>query len=217
MSEERTSVRQGSRAPLRGTRILLARHGQTEWNAIRRFQGSSDVGLSALGRWQAEALARAMRDRHLVAVYSSPLRRAVETAAPAVTGRPVALSIVPELTELGLGEWEGRTVDEVCALTGDPYRRWLAAPLDCAPPGSESLLSVCERVQAAIERIRFAHGPEPDGDVLIVAHGGVISIYACHLLGLSLNALWRLRVDNASITTVAPPRVISLNDTSHLT
>jgi broad specificity phosphatase PhoE len=198
-------------------RILLARHGQTEWNAIRRFQGTSDVGLSVLGRRQAGALARAVRDRRLVAVYSSPLRRAVETAEPVVAGRPMALSVVPELTELGLGDWEGRTVDEVRALDGDPYRRWLAAPLDCAPPGSESLLGVLHRVAAAIERIRLAHAGEPDGDVLIVAHGGVISTYTCHLLGLSLNALWRLRVDNASITTVAPPRVVSLNDTSHLT
>jgi alpha-ribazole phosphatase/probable phosphoglycerate mutase len=198
-------------------RILLARHGQSEWNAIRRFQGSSDVGLSALGRRQAEALACAVRARQLVAVYSSPLRRAVETAAPAVAGGALELTIVPELAELGLGDWEGRTVDEVQALEGDPYRRWLAAPLDCAPPGSESLLGVCDRVQAAIERIRLAHAREQEGDVLVVAHGGVISTYACHLLGLSLNALWRLRVDNASITTVAPPRVISLNDTSHLT
>jgi broad specificity phosphatase PhoE len=197
-------------------RILLARHGQTEWNAIRRFQGSSDVGLSALGRRQAEALARAVRDRPLLAVYSSPLRRAVETAEHAVAGSALRLTVVPELIELGLGDWEGRTVDEVRALEGDPYRRWLAAPLDCAPPGSESLLGVCDRVRAAIDRIRLAHAPERDGEVLIVAHGGVISIYACHLLGLSLNALWRLRVDNASITTVAPPRVISLNDTSHL-
>jgi broad specificity phosphatase PhoE len=129
-------------------------------------------------------------------------------------GRPV--TIVPALAELGLGDWEGRTVEEVRALDGDPYRQWVHAPLDCAPPGAESLEGVCSRVRAAIERIGDAHAGETGGDVLIVAHGGVISTYACHLLGLSLNLLWRLRVDNASITTVAPPRVISLNDTSHL-
>ncbi len=55
-----------------------------------------------------------------------------------------------------------------------------------------------------------------DGEVLVVAHGGVISVYACHLLGLSLNAIWRLRFDNASITVVAPPRLLSINDTAHL-
>jgi len=73
---------------------------------------------------------------------------------------------------------------------------------------------VCERVVRAIDRIAAAH---PNGDdVLIVAHGGVISVYACHLLGCSFNTLWRLRVDNASLTTVAPPRIVTLNDTAHL-
>lgn len=198
----------------------MARHGQTPWNACRRFQGASDVGLSDLGRRQAEALGRAVRARPLVAVYASPLRRAVETAELVLDGRPVPLTILPELTELGLGEWEGHTIEEIRARDGDPYRRWVAAPLDCTPPGGEGLDQVCARVRRAIDGIHRAHRPGPQeegGEVLIVAHGGVISVYACHLLGLSLNALWRLRVDNASLTTVVPPRLVSINDITHLT
>ena len=73
---------------------------------------------------------------------------------------------------------------------------------------------MCGRVLRAIDRIARAH---PNGDdVLVVAHGGVISVYACHLLGCSFNAVWRLRVDNCSLTTVEPPRIVTLNDTSHL-
>jgi len=73
---------------------------------------------------------------------------------------------------------------------------------------------VSERVRAGLDRIAAAH---PDGDdVLVVAHGGVISVYACHLLGCSFNQLWRLRVDNASLTIVRPPRLVSLNETGHL-
>jgi broad specificity phosphatase PhoE len=69
-------------------------------------------------------------------------------------------------------------------------------------------------VLRAIEAIGAAH---PDGDdVLVVAHGGVISVYVCHLLGCSFNTLWRLKVDNAGLTTVDPPRIVTLNDTSHL-
>ncbi len=203
-------------------KLLLARHGQTEWNAHRRFQGASDVGLSARGRSQAEALGRAVQSRRLAAAYASPLRRAVETAEIALRGRAVPLTVLPELAELGLGEWEGRTVDEIRSRDGDPYQRWIEAPLDSPPPGGEGLHDVCSRIRRAVEHIRRTHrrhdgGPAgDDGDVLIVAHGGVISIYACHLLGLSLNALWRLRVDNASLTTVAPPRLLSINDTTHL-
>src|SRR2546425_3639153 len=70
------------------------------------------------------------------------------------------------------------------------------------------------RVLGAIDRIAATHR---DGeDVLVVAHGGVISVYACHLLGCSFNALWRLRLDNASLTIAEPPRLVVLNDTSHL-
>ena len=195
-------------------RLHLARHGQSLWNEVRRFQGGTDVELSALGRRQAEALGRAVRGRRLAAAYVSPMQRALETATIALAGTRVPLVAVDELRELSLGEWEGCTVDEVSARDGDPYRRWVRAPLDCPPPGGEALPEVCGRVLRAIDRIARAH---PNGDdVLVVAHGGVISVYACHLLGCSFNTVWRLRVDNCSLTTVEPPRIVTLNDTSHL-
>jgi broad specificity phosphatase PhoE len=195
-------------------RLLLARHGESVWNAERRFQGRTDIALSARGRAQAEALGRALRGYRLAAAYVSPFRRARETAELALAGTRVPLIALDELRELSLGEWEGCTVDEVRAREGDPYRAWLLAPHDCPPPGGEPLPVVSERVRAAMEHIAAAH---PNGeDVLVVAHGGVISVYACALLGCSFNSLWRLRVDNASLTVVRPPRLVSLNDTAHL-
>ncbi|MBI4636239.1 MAG: histidine phosphatase family protein [Candidatus Rokubacteria bacterium] len=195
-------------------RLLLARHGQTVWNAGRRFQGATDVALSELGRAQARALGRALRPYRVRAAYVSPLRRAVETAEIALGGTHVPLVAMDELRELSLGEWEGYTVDDVRHRDGDPYQAWIKAPLDCPPPGGEPLTAVRDRVQAAVDRIAARH---PNGeDVLVVAHGGVISVYACHLLGCSFNALWRLRVDNASLTVAKPPRLVSLNDTAHL-
>jgi phosphoserine phosphatase len=195
-------------------RLLLARHGQSLWNEVRKFQGGTDVELSALGRRQAEALGRAVRGRRLAAVYASPLRRALDTATIALQGSRLPIVAVDELRELSLGEWEGCSVDEVSAREGDPYRQWVRAPHDCPPPGGEALPEVCERVLRAIDRIAAAHSS--GDDVLVVAHGGVISVYACHLLGCSFNTLWRLRVDNCSLTTVEPPRIVTLNDTSHL-
>jgi phosphoserine phosphatase len=196
-------------------RLLLVRHGQTMWNAERRFQGSSDVPLSPRGLEQARALGVALRGYRLAAAYVSPFRRAVETAEVALEGTGVPLVPLPELRELSLGEWEGCTVEEISGQAGDPYRAWLLAPHDCPPPGGEPLDAVSARVRAAIERIASAHAP--GDDVAVIAHGGVISVYACCLLGCSFNQLWRLRVDNASLTVVRPPRLVSLNDTSHLT
>jgi broad specificity phosphatase PhoE len=196
-------------------RLLLARHGESVWNAERRFQGRTDIPLSARGRAQAEALARGLRGYRVRAAYVSPYRRAVETAEIALRDSGVPQTVLPELRELSLGQWEGCTVEDVRARDGDPYRAWLRAPHDCPPPDGEPLPDVQARVQAAVDRIAAAH---PNGDdVLIVAHGGVISVYACHLLGCSFNDLWRLRVDNASLTVVRPPRLVSLNDTGHLT
>jgi broad specificity phosphatase PhoE len=197
-------------------RLLLARHGQTAWNASRRFQGSTDVGLSERGRAQAVALGQRLSGRRLAAVYVSPLRRARETAAIVCEegGSVLPLVAVDELRELSLGEWEGRTVEEIKGQEGDPYLAWLRAPHDCLPPGGEPLDSVATRVRTALDRIAAAHAEEDE--VLVVAHGGVISVYACALLGSSFNFLWRLRVDNCSLTVVKPPRLVSVNDTSHL-
>ncbi|MGH7331925.1 MAG: histidine phosphatase family protein [Candidatus Rokuibacteriota bacterium] len=197
-------------------RLLLARHGQTAWNASRRFQGSTDVGLSEQGRAQAAALGQSLRSRRLAAVYVSPLRRARETARIALDKGGTVLPVVAldDLRELSLGQWEGRTVDEIKGQEGDPYLAWLRAPHDCLPPGGEPLDGVATRVRQAFDRIAAAHAEEDD--VLVVAHGGVISVYACHLLGSSFNFLWRLRVDNCSLTVVKPPRLVSVNDTAHL-
>ncbi len=195
-------------------RLLLVRHAQSAWNAGRRFQGRADPEISEHGRAQAEALQRLLRGRRLTAVYSSPLRRARETAAIAAREHGLPVNALPELSELGLGRWEGVSVDEVIAEDGERYHRWLRAPLDCPPPDGEPLPAVSDRVLSAMDQIISAH---PDGDeLLVVGHGGIIGLYCCHILGLSLNALWRLRIDNASLTVVAPPRLLSLNETAHL-
>jgi broad specificity phosphatase PhoE len=205
-------------------KLLLARHGQTEWNADRRFQGHTDVALTERGRAQAHALGRALRGRPVTAAYVSPMRRAVETAEIVLADAGIPYTPIEELRELSLGQWEGCTVDEIRQQDGDPYAAWLRAPLDCPPPGAEPLPDVRDRVLAAVERIAAAHGRHltamggqvQDGDALLIAHGGVISVYACHLLGCSFNQLWRLRVDNCSLTIVHPPRIVMLNDTRHL-
>jgi phosphoserine phosphatase len=194
--------------------LYLARHGQSVSNADRRFQGAQDVPLSELGRRQAAALSAALRGRRLAHVYTSPLERARRTAEIVVAELGVTLTVVDDLRELSLGEWEGRTVEEIRALPGDPYAQWIRDPLTNLPPGGEPLPTVQRRALAAVDAIAAAH---PDGeDVLVVAHGGVISAYLAYHLGLPLSAIWRLTLSNCSLSRVAPPRVLSLNDTAHL-
>jgi len=196
-------------------RLLLARHGQSVSNAVRRFQGVQDVPLSELGRRQAEALARALRSRRIAAVYSSPLQRARHTAELVAAAVQAPLRSVDDLRELSLGEWEGCTVEEVEARPGNPYACWVRDPVGSLPPGGEPLADVQGRVVRALADIERAH---PNGDdVLVVCHGGVISAYLAHCLGLPLSSIWRLTVSNCSITELAPPRLLSMNVTTHLT
>lgn len=195
-------------------RLLLARHGQSVSNAVRCFQGTHDVPLSELGQRQAAALAGAVAGRRVAAVYTSPMVRARGTAERVVERLGVPLAVEEDLRELSLGDWEGCTVDEVCARPGNPYAQWVRDPVAAPPPGAEPLEAVQARVLGALARIAAAH---PNGDdVLVVAHGGVISVYLAHCLGLPLSAIWRLVLGNASLTEVAPPRVLLVNDTRHL-
>ena len=195
-------------------RLLLARHGQSVSNAIRRFQGAQDVALSPLGMRQAEALGQAVSRRAIAHVYVSPFVRARHTAAIALSGLGLPLTVVDDLRELSLGEWEGCTVEEIRTRPGDPYARWVRDPVQCPPPGGEPLADVQARVLRAVERITAAH---PNGDdVLIVSHGGVISALLAHCFGLPLSSIWRIAVANCSLSEIAPPRVVSVNETGHL-
>lgn len=195
-------------------RVLLARHGQSVSNEVRRFQGAQDVALSPLGIRQAEALGLAVGRRPIAHVYASPLERARRTAEIALTGLDLPITVIDDLRELSLGEWEGCTVEEIRTRPGDPYAQWVRDPVQCLPPGGEPLADVQTRVVQAVERIAAAH---PNGDdVLIVSHGGVISALLAHWLGLPLSSIWRIAVANCSLSEIAPPRVVSVNETGHL-
>jgi broad specificity phosphatase PhoE len=191
-------------------RLLLARHGQSLSNAVRRFQGAQDIALSPLGIRQAEALRGAVERLPIAHVYASPLVRARRTAE--LLDLPV--TVVDGLRELSLGEWEGCTVEEIRAQPGDPYTRWVRDPVEGCPPGGEPLALVQARALRAVEEIAATHR---DGEtVLIVSHGGVISALLAHWLGLPLSSIWRIAVANCSLSEISPPRVLSVNETGHL-
>jgi 2,3-bisphosphoglycerate-dependent phosphoglycerate mutase len=193
----------------------LVRHGESTWNAVGRFQGGLDAPLSPRGHAQAAALAAGLSATRFDALYTSPLRRARDTAL--ACGTAVGLDPVPVdgLREVGLGDWEGLTLDTVRAQQGDHYGRWLDAPVDHPPPGGESMASLAERVRAALDALSRRHA---DGRVLVVSHGGAISSALCAWLGRPLNAIWSLRLDNASVTRVVLPagHLLGWNETGHL-
>jgi len=191
------------------------RHGESTWNQARRFQGARDAELSPRGGAQAQALAAALASQAIDALYTSPLRRARQTAAACGATLGLEPTALDALREVGLGDWEGLSVETVVERYGDHYWRWLMTPADHPPPGGEPMAAFADRVRAAVDALAARH---PAGRVLAVTHGGAIAALLCGCLRLGLNAVWRLRIDNASVTRVACPaaRLLSLNDTAHL-
>ena len=159
------------------TRLLLARHGETDWNRVGRWQGHADPPLNDAGRRQAEALAEELAGDSVVAVYSSDLRRASETAH--VVAERLRLPVVedPGLREIDVGSWSGLTRDEVRERYPEGFARWLQGEIG---HDGETRKQLTDRVVAAVERIADAH---PGEIVLVVTHGGAIRALRRHAAG----------------------------------
>lgn len=192
------------------------RHGETVWNREIRYQGSSDVPLSEVGEAQAMQLAARMSRIEVDRVFTSPLTRARRTAE-LVAGRSVSRPVVtdmPELREYAFGVWEGRTVDEIRATDGEKLSRWWRAPFTVMPEGAEEPALCFSRARRAADVL--AEG----GTSFLVAHGVIIRVLLGALLSIGdLSILWRMRIDNCSVTLVemwnGRPWLSALNDTTH--
>jgi glucosyl-3-phosphoglycerate phosphatase len=158
-------------------RLVLWRHGQTAWNAERRFQGNSDISLDETGAEQARDAARYLAAMQPAAIYSSDLARAAETAAflSELTGLPVQAE--KDLRERGGGSWEGLTNDEIRVRYPEAYLTWV-------PPDGEPVSAVADRVAAALERIAGSLDGVDGPLAVVVSHGAAINLGISRLLGL---------------------------------
>jgi broad specificity phosphatase PhoE len=170
------------------TTILLARHGESDWNRERRWQGHADRPLTIRGEEQARALADRIADIRLDAVYASDLRRARETARAVARPRGLDVQAVPDLREVDVGSWSGLTRDDAKERFPEEYARWL----DGGPgwPDGESYDAMSERVLRAVSEIVATH---PDGRVLVVSHGGPIRAIHAAALRMDIHEYRRLR------------------------
>jgi broad specificity phosphatase PhoE len=176
------------RQDVRVTTLLLARHGETDWNRARRWQGHADRPLTDRGRAQATALAERLADIELDAVYSSDLRRARETAEAVARAQGLAVVELPELREVDVGSWEGLTRDEAEARFPDGFRRWRAGGTGW--DDGETYAEMSTRVLAAVERIANEH---EGGRILVVSHGGPIRAIHGAALGMDVEDYRRIR------------------------
>jgi ribonuclease H / adenosylcobalamin/alpha-ribazole phosphatase len=199
----------------RPTRLVLVRHGATEHSVDKRFSGRNALPLDELGRRQASALAaRSYGD--VVAVVSSPLLRAAQTAEAIAAPLGLQVEIVDDLIETDFGDWEGLTFEQARAADPAALDAWLASS-DEAPPGGESFSAVGRRVRRGREKVIAAH---PESTVVAVSHVTPIKLLIRFALDAPPSALFRLQLDTASVSIIdyyadGNCSVRLVNDTSH--
>lgn len=200
------------------TTLLLIRHGQTAWNALGKIQGCTDIPLEEEGRMQARLLAEKLNGQ-FSAIYTSPLKRAHETAA--ILAEPSSLSPIdlPALREVNFGLWEGLTFKEVSAAYPETFALFksdeIKAPL-CG--GDESILNCSHRAKECLLNLIKQH---PGETIAAVSHGGLIKSALIGLFGLKMTMYHQMALGNTCVTTLCfneelLPVLVGLNDTSHL-
>lgn len=168
-------------------RILIARHGETEWNLGRRFQGHQDSPLTARGQDQARRLAERLRSEPVSAVYVSDLGRAMATAEPIAHAHDLDLRTTPELREIDCGAWTGRAKDELAGADPEGIERYRVAPASHTMPGGECLADVQERGWNFLQSIRAANGGE---SIVVITHHIVVETLLARAMRVPLEQLW---------------------------
>ncbi len=202
-------------------RILLARHGETPWNAEGRYQGQIDIPLSPIGESQALALGVRLKDQQIDRAVASPLLRALRTAELALgEARASMLTVEPDLQEIAHGEWEGLLASEIHGKDPVRLRAWREEPDTVLMPGGESLRQVLNRSWQGLTRATEGLGAAET--LLVVAHDAVNRVILCRVLGLPIAKLWTFRQAPTTLNLLEGPdvehlEVVRLNDCAHHT
>jgi broad specificity phosphatase PhoE len=197
-------------------KLILARHGETMWNVEKVFRGRADVNLDGVGIKQAELLGKYLSNWELEAIYSSPVKRALDTANIVARYQKVAVLIAEGLIDFDFGEWQSLPEQEVKKLYPAILDEWHNNPDKVKMPGGESLADVRRRAVEVVSDVLSRH----QGNVLLVSHRVVIKVLICYLLGLDNSHFGNISQDVGGITifNYADGRFILTrhNDTSHL-
>ena len=210
----------------RGLRLLLVRHGETEWNRVSRFQGGIDVPLNENGRSQAQQAADFLKEIPIDFAVSSPMLRPKETAEIILKNHQnVNLELQETLKEINHGLWEGKLESEIKREYPDLLHQWQISPETVQMPQGENLQQVWDRaVGAWNEIIKSAEVSDTKLTTgLVVAHDAINKVIVCHVLGLSPASIWCIKQGNGAVTVIDYPHGLekapilqAMNITTHL-
>ena len=199
------------------TKVYLVRHGQTEWNKKLTFRGRKDIPLNEAGHREAQAISDALKKKDIGAIYTSPLRRSIETAQPIANYSHLDIVPVQGLIDINYGDWEGLTFNEVKKQYSDEYNKWEKRPHLIKFPHGETLDEAKERSIRAFKNIVKKN---TGNSILIVPHRVINKVLLCALLDLSTSHFWEIKQDTGCINLIECVNnrfILSLmNDTCHL-
>jgi len=198
------------------TKIIIARHGQTEWNVGEVFRGRIDVDLDETGVKQAGLLAEYLSGREIEAIYSSPLKRALNTAGAIARRHNLEVEVAPRLIDFNFGKWQGLPHQEVKEKYKELYTEWTRNPQQVRMPDGERLDDIRERAISVVDEVTARY----EGTIVLVAHRVVNKVLICALLGLDNSHFWDIKQDTCGITTFVYENgrfiLIEHNNTSYL-
>jgi broad specificity phosphatase PhoE len=196
--------------------LILARHGETVWNVEKIFRGRTDVNLDEVGIKQAELLGNYLSNRELEAIYSSPLKRAVDMANIIARYQKIGVHVAKCLIDFDYGEWQSLPEQEAKRLYPTLHNEWHTSPHKVKMPGGESLEDVRRRAIEVVHDVLSRY----QGSILLVSHRVVNKVLICSILGLENSHFWNIKQDVGGITIfnyVEGRFVLTRhNDTSHL-
>lgn len=181
-------------------KIYFARHGQTDWNTLRKVQGTTDIPLNENGIAQAHLLCKNLEENEISfeKIYTSYQARAVKTAQIVDEHFHTGYEIVKGLEEMNLGLFEGHTWDEILSLYSEEHKQWLLNKRYNRSPGGESYQMVMERLFKALDYILEQHDPSSDKNLLIISHGAVIMTLLAMKRNIPFEQSHMIEVYNAS-------------------
>ncbi len=199
------------------TRLILIRHGQMEWNRVERFRGRADPALTEVGVKQAQAMAERIARWRVSAVYSSPLRRALETAYPIAKRFGLEVEILPGVIDIDYGEWQGLSMEEAETMDGVLYAKWREKPQEVEFPCGESLDKVRERAVAVVSELINKYQGQV---VAVVSHKVVCQLLILEVLKLDNSHFWQIAQDVCALNLFeyrdGAASALIINETCHV-
>ena len=199
------------------TRVILIRHGQTVWNEGDRFRGQIDLDLDDVGLRQAEAIASHVKHWPVRRLFSSPLKRARQTAQAVADLMSLEAQQLDGFNDINYGQWQGHTPSEMVVEQPDLYRLWRTQPDQVTFPEGESLNQISTRSTSALEELLAKY---PGETMAIVSHKVVCKLLLLHVLGLDNSHFWNVEQDNGAINILEMKNNVLMaaliNDTCHL-